>query len=81
MGQYIKFWYLSTKSPTKAHIYVYGGARGLNFGLSLHLYLYSVQVSSKGSGESVLMPRLARVFAAGQCNKYISSYIHLWGKL
>ena len=32
-----------------------GEARGLNSGLSLHLHLYSMYVSSKDSGESVHM--------------------------
>ena len=45
-------------------------ARGLAFGMNVHLHPYFVHASSKGSGESEHMPRLAGAFAAHQCDRY-----------
>ena len=36
----------------KAHADVFGRARGINFGLSIHLHPNHVYVSSKGSGKT-----------------------------
>ena len=47
------------ESPLNAHVDVTSGARGINPGLSLQLYLYFAYASSEGSGESVHMHRLA----------------------
>ena len=52
-----------------AHAEVFSGARGLNFGLSLHLHPYFVYASSEGSGESAQARRLAWVFVARRCDK------------
>ena len=41
-----------------AHADVYRGARGLTFGLSLHLYPYFVYVGSEGSDKSVYVHKL-----------------------
>ena len=49
-----------------AHAVVSSGARGLNFGLSLHLHPYFVYASSKGSGKSAHKGRLTEAFAARQ---------------
>ena len=51
-------------------MYPVGLYRGQNFNLLLHLHLYFVNASSKGSGESAYLRRLARAFAAGQCDNY-----------
>ena len=64
MDHYMRFWYLShmrKKPPLNAH----GGvsqasrARCLNFGQSLYLHPYFEYASSRGSGESVHLCRLA----------------------
>ena len=41
-----------------AHVDIYSGARGINFGLRLHLHPCSVCVSSKGSLEPLLLTDL-----------------------
>ena len=48
--------------------YVSSGARGLNFGLSLHLHPYFVCASSKCSGKYVHLRRLAWAFIAHWCD-------------
>ena len=58
------------KPSLNAHADISSGARGLNFGLSLHLLTNFVYSSSEGSGESVHLQRLARAFVARQCDKY-----------
>ena len=40
----------------------------LNFGLSFHIHPSFVHASSKGSGESVDLRRLAKAFVTRQCN-------------
>ena len=40
------------KPPSNTHAYISSGAKGLNFGLSLHLHPYFVYASSKSSSES-----------------------------
>ena len=47
------------KLPINAHADICGGARGVNFGESLHLYPCLVYASSDGSGEPVHLHRLA----------------------
>ena len=39
------------------HVQLSSGAKGLNFGMSLHLNLYFVYVSNEGSDETVHMHR------------------------
>ena len=46
------------------------GARGLIFGLSLHLLTNFVYSSSEVSGESAHVRRLAWAFVARQCDEY-----------
>ena len=53
-----------------AHPDVFKEARGLYFGLSLHLHPYFMYASSEGSGESAHMRRLAWAFAARWRDKY-----------
>ena len=45
-------------------------ARGLNFGLSLHLHPCHVYASSESSGESAYMRRLASAFVSACYDKY-----------
>ena len=47
------------KPPVNAYADIFSGARGLKFGLSLHLHPYFVYVSSKGSGGSSYLQGLA----------------------
>ena len=43
-----------------AHAYIFSEARGLDFGLSLHLLPCFIYVSSKGFDESALMKKVSR---------------------
>ena len=43
------FW--NKKPPLNAHAVVSSGARGLNFGLSIHPHPYFVYASNEGSGK------------------------------
>ena len=53
------------KPSLKAHAEVSSRARGQTFDLHLHLYVHPYTcTSSKGSGESALLRRLTRDFAA-----------------
>ena len=47
------------KPPLNAHADLHTVARGLNFGLTLHLHQNFVYASSEGSGESARLCRLA----------------------
>ena len=53
----IRFWLLSPidakMPPLNIHTAVSRKARGLNFGMSLHLHPFFVNVSSQGSGKPV----------------------------
>ena len=70
----MSFWnYLQIrKNPSLMLTYpmYYKGARGLNFDQRPHLYPFFVYASSKGSGETVYMSKLARAFVVRRCNKY-----------
>ena len=54
------------------------GSKGLKFGLSLHLYPYSVYASSKGSEESAHLCTLAWTLFAPQWDKYQNRMCLLW---
>ena len=71
----------SQKHPINAHGEVFNETRGLKFGLSLHLHLYSVHASNKGSGESAHMPRLTRAFVTPQCDNSTSNKSHVLAQL
>ena len=58
------------KPHLKARADISSGAKGLYFGVTLHLHPYFVKASSEGSGVSGRMHRLTRVFAAHRCDKY-----------
>ena len=58
---------------------VISGARGLTFGLNLHLHPNFVYVSSEDSNKSAHLGRLALGFVAQQCDRtkfpYAGSYV------
>ena len=63
----MRIWYLIAYAPTPPiHTYAdaSGGARGQNFGPSLHLHPYFVSASNEGSGDSARTRRLAGVFVS-----------------
>ena len=49
---------------------IFSGARGLNFGLSLHIQTYFMHASSEGSDEPGHLCRFPWAFIAWQCDKY-----------
>ena len=53
------FFRYEQKPPLNAYAGVYRRARGLKFALSLHLHPFFVYISSKGSGESMHLGRIA----------------------
>ena len=58
------------KPPINTHADISRGAKGLNFGLNLHLHPFFVYVGSNGFCESVLLCRLVCVFVALHCDEY-----------
>ena len=66
--------FVSSSIPSRqiltAHAQPFRGARDLAFCLKVHLDSLLVWASSKGSGETARMRRLAWTFAARICDKY-----------
>ena len=48
---------ISQKPPINAHVDIFRRARGLNFGLSLHLHPYFVYAVSEDCGEGADSPK------------------------
>ena len=56
-------WQTAQELPLNAHADVFSGARGLNFGMSLHLNPYFGYASIEGSGEAAHLRRFACAFS------------------
>ena len=63
-------WHSAQEFPLNAHADVFSGAKGLNFGMSLHLYPYFGYASIEGSGEVAHLRRFACAFVARKGGKY-----------
>ena len=64
----MRFQYFSQKPLINAHGDLFSKVRGLNFGLSFHLHHNLEHLSSRETGKSVHMCRLALIFTASQCD-------------
>ena len=60
------------KASLNAHASLSSVAKCLNVGISCFLHPYFVYASSKGSGGSAHMSRLASVFVARHCNRMLA---------